>query len=107
MAIVAEIMKQSDIATADDKAMIFLEAVVYDDTDPLKTPLGQPISIQFDRDGFMNTEKGDAKRKAAIAKIVNEQAGARIAEYQKTATLARSMVGQVIPLTASSEGEKA
>lgn len=108
MAIVAEIVKQSAIASGDEqnpKATIYIEAVVYDDTDPNKTPLTQPVSIQFDRDGFLNTAKSDATRKAALAKIVNDQVGDKIAEFQKTSTVAKSLVGQVIPLVAPAKAE--
>lgn len=108
MAIVAEIVKQSSIEGGDvesPKATIYVEAIVYDDTDPNKTPLRPPVAIQFDRDGFLNTAKSDATRKAALAKIVNDQVGDKIAEFQKTSTVAKSLVGQVIPLVAPAKAE--
>ena len=104
MAIVAEIVKQSDLEGGDKKFTIFLVAIVYDDTDPNKTPLGQPVELQIERDGFTNTEKTEAAQRAAIAAAVNAQVGEKVAEYQKTADVAKSLVGQIIPLTDSKKG---
>lgn len=107
MAIVAEIVKQSAIETGDEQkrgSTMFVEAIVYDDTDPSKTPLTQPVSIQFDRDGFLNTAKTQAARRAALADAINEQVGDKIAELQKNATVMKSFVGQVVPLVAPAKG---
>ncbi len=104
MAIVAEVIKQSDLDSGDSKTTVYIVATIYDDTDPKKTPLGGLVELQVDRDGFLNMAKTDADRKTFIAKAINDQCGDKIAEYQKTATVAKSLVGMVVPLTDPKKG---
>lgn len=103
MAIVAKITEQYDLESGDSKRQITVRAVLYDDTDPNQTQIGQPIDVSVDRDGFLNTSKSDAARKAAIAKAVNDAVTESTANLEKVSTVAKSLVGMVIPITGASE----
>lgn len=103
MAIVAKITEQYDLESGDAKRQITVRAVLYDDTDPNQTPLGQPIDVSVDRDGFLNTSKSDAARKAVIAKAVNDAVTESTANLEKVSTVAKSLVGMVVPITGASE----
>lgn len=103
MAIVAKITHQYDLPSGDGK-QITLRAVLYDDTDPNQTPIGQPIDVSVDRDGFLAQSKSDAARKQVISEAVNSAVTESIADLQKVATVSKSLVGLVIPITGAEKG---
>ena len=103
MAIVAKITHQYDLPSGDGK-QITLRAVLYDDTDPNQTPIGQPIDVSVDRDGFLAQSKSDAARKQVISEAVNAAVTESIADLQKVATVSKSLVGLVIPITGAEKG---
>ena len=98
MAIVVEITDTKQFVQGEGKATVFVSAIAYDDTDPLKTPIDR-IDTQFDLDGFLNQHKSNAARLAAIDARMTEWGQGIKAQGEKTATLAKALVGRKVTIS--------
>lgn len=94
MPLVAEIIDQKAYDSGAGKTALAIQVIVYDDADPDK----RPVTVPLDLDGFTNREKTEAAMRAAIAAEVTAQLGEKRAALEKSATVARSLVGTVIAL---------
>lgn len=98
MAIVVEITDTKQHDGGEGKTTVFVHAIAYDDTDPLKTPIDQ-IDTQFDLDGFLTQHKTNAARLAAIDAQMTAW-GQRIKRpTEKTAALAKALVGRKVTIS--------
>lgn len=98
MPLVAEIIDQKAYDSGAGKTALAIQVIVYDDADPDKRPVTVPLDLTVDLDGFTNREKTEAAMRAAIAAEVTAQLGEKRAALEKSASVARSLVGTVIAL---------
>lgn len=93
MALRAKTTDYWDLPSGDAKRQISVRVVIYDDGDDNQTPLGQPIDISVDLDGFLTTSKSDSARQHVIQDAVKEQAADLVGNLEKSAIAVKSLVG--------------
>lgn len=98
MAITVEFRNVKQHDNGDGKTTIFGRMVAYDDTDPNKTEI-DGRDVQFDLNGFLNQYKSNAARLAAVDAIMTEWGQGIKAQGEKTATLAKALVGRKVTIS--------
>ena len=99
MALRAKTTTYWDLPAGQDgeKRQVSVRIVIYDDADPNQTPLGQPIDMTEDLDGFLSRSKTQKSREDAVKEFVKSQLAADVAKEfelrEKSAIAARSWVG--------------
>jgi hypothetical protein len=98
MPLVAEIIDQKAYDSGAGKTALAIQVIVYDDADPDKRPVTVPLDLTVDLEGFTSREKTEAAMRAAIAAEVTARLGERKTALERSASVARSLVGTVIAL---------
>lgn len=99
MALRAKTTDYWDLPAGQDgeKRQVSVRIVIYDDADPNQTPLGQPIDMSKDLEGFLAEAKSSQAREDAVRAHLRERLQGEPQKArelrEKSAIAARSWVG--------------